>query len=101
METRRELHVLDGHQSNVNSVRFSPNGKIVVTASNDNSAGEGCGTWRPERNCMSYRGHESAVNTAEFLTAGTVATISLDKTARLWDVASGTEVKVFEVINLA
>ena len=58
------------------------------------TAPRGCGTWETGKELHVLRGHESAVNTAEFLTAGTVATISLDKTARLWDVASGTEVKV-------
>ena len=38
MATGKEVHTLAGHTDTVNSAAFSPDGKLVVTASDDNTA---------------------------------------------------------------
>ena len=79
------------HNDGINSAQFSPDGKRVVTASNDKTAR----VWdvisgKPIGEPME---HELAVNTAQFSMDGQrVVTASNDKTARVWNAASGKPV---------
>src|SRR5262249_11907004 len=77
---------LEGHDGRVNSAAFSPDGKRVVTASDDNTAR----VWESETGAeiAVLKGHEDRVNSAAFSPDGRrVVTVSYDQTARLWDVS--------------
>jgi hypothetical protein len=71
------------HQAEINSAHFSPDGKLVLTASEDGSArlwdaGTGLEVADPFR-------HKSAVTQARFSPDGQwLVTASLDGTARIW-----------------
>ena len=80
--------VLSGHQDRVTSARFSPDGRRIVTASDDNTAR----IWDGEigRMLIELRGHENRVISVRFGPNGQrILTASLDRTARLWDPESG------------
>jgi roadblock/LC7 domain-containing protein len=88
------LGLMPGHKGTVWHAAFSPDGKLVVTASGDKTAR----LWEVATGQMlralpeheGLPGHEGAVRHAAFSPDGKlVVTASDDKTARLWDVASG------------
>ena len=73
------------HSDDVSDAAFSPDSKLVVTASGDGSA---C-VWevRTGRRLAELREHLSAVNSAEFSPDGKfILTASTDHTARIWKV---------------
>jgi WD40 repeat protein len=82
--TGTEIKVLRGHENDVNSAAFSPNGTRVLTASWDETAPIlDTATWNEIR---VLRGHEYAVTSAAFSPDGTrIVTASDDNTARIWD----------------
>lgn len=76
------------HASGVRTAHFSPDGKRVVTASNDNSAR----LWDVDTGAPIGQPmlHQNRAYTAEFGPDGTrVVTASTDKTARVWDGFTG------------
>ncbi len=50
----------------------------------------------PPNVLLKLEGHSGAVNGVEFLPGGLVATVSADQTVRLWDAATGKEVRRYE-----
>ena len=84
----RERLVLD-HEASVLSAAFSPDGKRIVTASEDKTArvwdaASGQPIGEP------LKGHEDGVTSAAFSPDGKrIVTASWDKTARIWDAATG------------
>jgi WD40 repeat protein len=76
------------HAASVNSAQFSPDGQLVVTASEDKTARLwNAANGKPLGEPMK---HEGIVSSAQFSPDGQlVVTASLDKTARLWNAASG------------
>jgi WD40 repeat protein len=77
--------VLRGHEKDVESAAFSPDGKWVVTASGDSAAR----VWRADGQGepVVLRGHEKDVESAAFSPDGAqVVTASKDGTARVWTV---------------
>ncbi len=78
-----------------NPVAFSPNGRFVLTGSDDGVARlKDLATGQPP---LLLQGHTSALRSVAYSPNGSsVLTGGLDDTARLWDPASGKELKRFE-----
>jgi len=82
---------LKGHRESVDSARFSPNGKQIVTASGDNTAR----IWDSATGQTTFTldGHTESVNSAQFSPNGRqIVTASYDNTARIWDPTTGQTV---------
>ena len=80
--------VMRGHTGWVYRAAFSPDGKFVVTASNDNTAR----IWDAATGAsvLELRGHTAPVVSAVFSPDGkSVVTASWDDTARIWDASTG------------
>ncbi|MGH2556757.1 MAG: trypsin-like peptidase domain-containing protein, partial [Actinomycetota bacterium] len=82
---------LKGHESDVHSIAFSLDGRLVVTGSADGTAR----IWEVPsgRLRLTLRGHSATVSDARFSPDGKlIATAGGDNTARLWDTSTGREV---------
>jgi WD40 repeat protein/class 3 adenylate cyclase len=80
--------VMRGHSQNVTKAAFSPDGTLVVTASQDNTAR----VWdaRTGKLLWVLRGHGNFVNSAAFSPDGAlIVTASDDQSARVWDARAG------------
>jgi WD40 repeat protein len=85
--------IMRGHEGGVNDVVFSPDGKLVATASDDKTAQ----LWKVEtefnNNLLVLKGHTDTINSIAFSPDGKlVLTASEDNTARLWKVEDGESV---------
>jgi WD40 repeat protein len=90
-----EIVVLAGHVNDVANAAFSPDGRLVVTASDDNTAR----VWARDTGATIHilADHSDRVSDAEFSPDGRrIVTSSSDKTARIWDVETGEVVAVLK-----
>jgi WD40 repeat protein/tRNA A-37 threonylcarbamoyl transferase component Bud32 len=84
LDQRKELCVLSGHTSWVNSLTFTPDGERLASASRDQTVK----VWdlRTEREALTLRGHTKEVFAVRFSPdGGRLASASADGTVRLWD----------------
>jgi len=82
------------HDSNVNVVVFSPNGRQLVSCSNDTTVR----VWDvPTGACLQIlEGHWSKVNAVAYSPDGKqLVSCSLDGTVRIWDVSPGASLQTF------
>jgi WD40 repeat protein len=90
--------VLRGHSKAVNTVAFSPDGRLLVTSSDDHTAM----VWdiHSRRQIALLRGHTKPVTRAIFSPDGAVvATVSDDHTARVWDPRTGKQVAKLDQVD--
>jgi WD40 repeat protein len=75
--------IVSRHESNITSVSFSPDGKSILTGSQDSTAR----LWDMQGNLLQlFKGHQGIIFSVTFSPDGkTILTGSMDKTARLWD----------------
>ena len=78
----QEYNRLEGHNDGVLDVSFSPDGKIIATASDDNKVK----LWSHEgKELLTLAGHKERVNSVSFSPDGKIiATASGDKTVKFW-----------------
>ncbi|MBY5871905.1 TIR domain-containing protein [Rhizobium ruizarguesonis] len=88
----RLMGVLPGHIGYVSGAAYSPDGKLMATASEDGTARIWDAVSGAELHVLT--GHLATVRNVEFSPDGkTVLTASDDGTARIWDAATGAELK--------
>jgi WD40 repeat protein len=82
-----------GHTDKINTALFSPDGKLVITASDDKTAR--IYEMSSGKELQVLVGHTGVINSAVFSFDGKLAlTSSDDKTARIYEVSSGKELRV-------
>ncbi|HEX9989622.1 MAG TPA: hypothetical protein VGE45_14240 [Chloroflexia bacterium] len=84
---------LSGHTDLVNSVAWSPDGRWIATASDDNTAKVWDAANGQER--ATLRGHTDLVNSVAWSPDGRwIATASDDNTAKVWDATNGQQLTI-------
>lgn len=96
-ETGAKFRSLEGHGrlSGINSARYSPDGKRIVTASDDQTAIVRDAV--TGANIHTLKGHAGRVISASFSPDGKrIVTTSHDDTAIIWDAATGAKLRTLE-----
>lgn len=88
------LKILNGHSDTVTSVCFMPNGKTLVSASEDKTLR----LWDLQSGeCMKFmEGHKRRVQYVTCSQDGTIASASWDNTIRIWNALSGKCIHILE-----
>ena len=93
-EIRPELRTFSGHSSTVLSASFSPDGKMIISASGDQTLK----LWDANtgKELRTLNGHSDGVWSASFSPDGeTIVSASDDQTLKLWDANTGKELRTF------
>jgi WD40 repeat protein len=83
-----------GHGANISALAFSPDGKYLVSSSEDSTLK----LWNPETGTeiRTLRGHSNIVTAIALNVDGTqIASASLDHTLHVWNAATGMTIAVF------
>lgn len=94
-ETGVTIASLKGHQDSVRTTAYSPNGRFIVSASEDGTAI----VWNTATDLIAHtlRGHHDSVRSALFSPdSRLIVTTSEDKTARIWSTVTGEEIAKLE-----
>ncbi|MCA2700410.1 MAG: hypothetical protein IM500_08185 [Microcystis sp. M179S2] len=95
LNRKSERNRLDGHDRDVTSVNFSPDGKTLVSGSWDKTIK----LWNVEtgQEIRTLKGHDNWVNSVNFSPDGkTLVSGSADKTIKLWNVETGQEIRTLK-----
>ncbi len=101
--TGQNTLTLQGHQHWVMSVAFSPDGRYLISANADQVIGRVAGTiklWdvKTGKEVRTFAGHGGSVWSVNFSPDGRrILSGNGDKTARVWDVAAGSELRALPV----
>ena len=88
------LPLFKRHSDTINSIAFSPDGKMLASGSSDNTIK----IWNiaDRLEIRTLRGHSEAVNSVAFSPDGKLlASGSSDETAKLWNIEDGSEIRTF------
>jgi WD40 repeat protein len=95
VDSTRQLHILDKHSAWVESLAFSPDGKILASGSHDQTIR----LWDIQTGqCLQVIiGHTSGIQSLAFNYDGTtLASGSIDRTVRLWNIQTGQCLQVLQ-----
>lgn len=91
-ETGQELFTIDGHVGKVQAIEFSPDGRTLASCGRNTVFLTNC---ESQQRLHKIRAHQGAITSLAFSPDGKqIVTGSMDRTARLFDVGSGSELFV-------
>jgi WD40 repeat protein len=90
--TGKAILTLEGHTDGIRGLAFSADGRLLASASQDNTLKLWVMDSGKER--LTFTGHTARLYSVAFSPDGkTLASGSMDKTIKLWDVAGGREIR--------